>query len=569
MKAGRLPEAEQHFRIALEQAPSNASALRGMANLLIMSQRMPQAESFLRQAIGLDPAAESYMNLGQLLHVLHRSSEGVTLLQEARQKFPGDVRVAAELARLLDHLDRTDEAAAEFESALARWPTARSLIYYYGGLLFATGNISRALEIYRKYLAEYAADAGIRSSYVFLLHFVPGATAQELLRAHQEWDLQHAAAIRNYAPGFKNDRSPDRRLRIGYVSPDFKNHGIGRFMAPIFTAHRRHQVEVFAYSNSVAADAYAHRLRSTADHWRPIYDRNQTQVFNMIREDQIDILVDLTMHMPANRLMVFAMRAAPIQITYLAYCSTTGLVPMDYRLSDPHLDPPDWDSRYTERTIRLPKSWWLYEAPALAPQVRPRDALTPLTFGSLNTLAKVSDASLKTWSDILRRVDGSRLMLHAPPGKSRRRILDSLGSLGIAEDRVSFADRVPLEQYFASHHGIDIALDPYPYGGGTTTCDALWMGVPVVTLRGDLAVGRGSASILANIGLPKLIADTPEEYVQIAADLAGDAPRREALRRTLRSTMLASPLMDAGGFIEGLEGAYRKLWQEWCSGNPA
>ena len=268
--------------------------------------------------------------------------------------------------------------------------------------------------------------------------------------------------------------------------------------------------------------------------------------------------------MPMNRMPVFALRAAPVQVTYLAYCSTTGLAAMDYRLSDPHLDPPGWDSRYVERTVRLPQSWWLYEAPLQAPDIQPREG-PQIVFGSLNNFAKVSPAALQTWAGIFNAVPASRLLLHCPPGKTRAGVSAAFAANGVAADRVEFIERVPLAKYLSLHNQIDIALDPFPYSGGTTTCDALWMGVPVVSLRGDMAVGRGSAGILTNLGLPELIAQTPDEYGRIALALAGDAPRRAELRRGMRERMIASPLMDRAGFMRGLEGAFRAMWREWCA----
>jgi protein O-GlcNAc transferase len=565
LQNGQVADAERAFREVLGTDPRNAAALRGLANAYIMSQRLGEAEGVLRQAIAVEPLAESYMNLGQLMNFLKRPEEGLSLLREANQKYPADQRVVAELARLLDHLNRTDEAMSVYEAALSRSPNDRGLVYYFGGLLFAAGEVARAMELYGQYLQRVPHDEMIGSARLYLQHFVPGVTATELLRSHREWDLSYAAAVRNHSIRFLHDRTPERRLRIGYVSPDFKNHGVGRFMAPIFAAHDRTQVEIYAYSAGAAQDEFAQRIRGSVDHWRQIFNLNHNKAMEMIKGDKIDILIDLTMHMPANRLMLFAMRAAPVQVTYLAYCSTTGVTTMDYRLSDPQLDPPEWDGRYSERTIRLPKSWWLYETPTQAPAVQPRDPQKPMTFACLNTTAKISEPTLQAWGKILSQVPGSRLMVLASHGSPRRKMLALLEKCGVSAERVLFADRAPLPQYFALHHEIDIALDPFPYGGGTTTCDALWMGVPVVTLRGDLAVGRGATSILTNVGLPELISENQDGYVQTAVSLANDAERRASLRSTLRDRMLGSPLMDSRGFLAGLEGAYRAMWREWCS----
>jgi protein O-GlcNAc transferase len=270
--------------------------------------------------------------------------------------------------------------------------------------------------------------------------------------------------------------------------------------------------------------------------------------------------------------LIFARRPAPVQVTYLGYCASTGLETMDYRLSDPHLDPPDSDlSHYTERTIRLPETYWCY-APA---DLTPEPSLSPpveetghITFGCLNNFAKVSPAS-DLWAEILQNVPGSRLIVHSHPGTHLKTVRERFADKNVSPDRLEFMGRQAHREYLATYGRIDIALDPFPWGGGITTCDALWMGVPVVSLIGRTAVGRGGASILSNIGLPELIARTPQEYIEIAISLATDLPRLAELRRTLRSRMQASPLMDAPRFARNVEAAYQQMWRNWCAGNDA
>jgi len=287
----------------------------------------------------------------------------------------------------------------------------------------------------------------------------------------------------------------------------------------------------------------------------------------LIREDQIDILVDLTMHTAWNRMLLFARKPAPVQVTYLAYCSTTGLDTMDYRLTDPHLDPPGTnDAYYSEESIRLPETYWCYSADEPSPQIGPLPALNAgeVTFGCLNNFCKVSPDTLDLWIQLLRVTPKSRLILHAHEGSHRQRVWDLLDHQGIDPRRLKFVGRVPLSEYFKLYNQIDVGLDPFPCNGGTTTCDALRMGAAVVTLAGRTAVGRAGVSVLRNIGLPELIAETPQQYVQIATDLAQDLPRLAELRRTLRARMQASPLMDAPRFARNIEAAYRLMWRNWC-----
>jgi predicted O-linked N-acetylglucosamine transferase (SPINDLY family) len=256
-----------------------------------------------------------------------------------------------------------------------------------------------------------------------------------------------------------------------------------------------------------------------------------------------------------------------VQVTYLAYCSSTGLQTIDYRLSDPYMDPPGGDeSIYSERTVCLPDTYWCYQPGIAVSQISPLPALNGgfVTFGSLNNFCKVSEPTLIAWAKLLCAAPKSQLLLHAREGDHRQRILDRMRREGIEPQRIRFAAVVPIKNYFELYHQIDIALDPFPYGGGTTTCDALWMGVPVVSLAGKTAVGRGGLSILSNIGLPELVADSEERYIRIASGLSHDPSRLGNLRSTLRQRMERSPLMDAPRFARNVETAYRQMWRSWC-----
>ena len=264
-------------------------------------------------------------------------------------------------------------------------------------------------------------------------------------------------------------------------------------MLPLLESHDHERFEIFCYADVQNPDAITQRCRSLADVWRPIFGYADEQVAQLIRQDRIDILVDLAMHTGNNRLLVFARKPAPVQATYLAYCGTTGLDTMDYRLTDPYLDPPGQnDHFYSEKSIRLPKSYWCYQ-PMLevATQVHQTG---PVTFGCLNNFCKVTDPTLDTWAQILNQVPGSRLLLNAPADSNRDRVGNFLARRNISSDRLLFVDRMPIAQYFQTYRRIDLALDPFPYCGGTTTCDALWMGVPVVSLVDQTAVGRGESA---------------------------------------------------------------------------
>ncbi|MGO8751908.1 MAG: tetratricopeptide repeat protein [Thermoguttaceae bacterium] len=437
-----------------------------------------------------------------------------------------------------------------------------------GNALKDEGKPDEALACYCRALELEPDSAEVHSNLVYTQVFCPGYDAQALYKEHCRWNQQHAEPFREFIQPHPNNGSPHRRLRIGYLSPNFGSHPVGRFLLPLLESHDHGRFEIFCYASVNSPDTVTDRCRTQADVWRDVLRLSDEQVAHTIRQDQIDILVDLTMHMANNRLLVFARKPAPVQVTYLAYCGTTGLSTMDYRLTDPYLDPPGQDERaYSERSIRLPETYWCYRPLIQTPPVNTLPALEAghITFGSLNNFCKVSSPALAAWSRLLQAVSGSRLLLHAREGSHCDRVRGFLTEQGISAERLVFVDFQPAAEYFDVYQRIDVALDPFPYGGGTTTCDALWMGVPLISLSGQTAVGRGGVSILSNLGLPELIASSPDQYVTIAVELAQDLSRLSELRATLRDRMQASPLMNAPRFARNVEAAYRTMWQRWCA----
>jgi predicted O-linked N-acetylglucosamine transferase (SPINDLY family) len=334
-------------------------------------------------------------------------------------------------------------------------------------------------------------------------------------------------------------------------------------LLPLLANHDHERFEIFCYSNSGISDALTEKLRSQAEVWRSILGVKDAKAAELIQADKIDILVDLSLHMADNRMLLFARKPGRVQLTYLGYCGTTGLEAMDFRLSDPHLDPPDGDlTVYSEQTIRLPTSYWCYQPGGESPEVSPLPSASgaPVTFGCLNNFAKVSSAAMDLWAKVLAAVPGSRLILNCPAGSHRAVVEEKFVSRGVGADRLEFFAMRPWVDYMRAYHRIDIALDPIPYGGGITTCDALWMGVPVVSLNGGTAVGRGGRTILSNVGLAELLGYSSDDYVRIAAELAGDRQRLTDLRAGLRGRMEQSALMDAKRFTREVEAAYLQMW---------
>jgi len=429
------------------------------------------------------------------------------------------------------------------------------------------GDIEQTISCYRRALELNPEDAEAHSK--LLLHLGLGFSSEQSIHdEHCRWNERHALPLAQFIQPHLNHPRPERRLRIGYVSPDFYNHPVGRFMRPLLESHDHENFDIVCYSDAKNTDSNTDHCRAQTNLWRDIQGLSNEQLDQIVRQDRIDILVDLAMHTAGNRLLLFARKPAPVQVTYLAYPGTTGLKTIDYRITDSYLDPPGQDDRYySEKSVRLPETYWCYPPPPEAPPVCALPALENryITFGCLNNYCKVNSPTFKTWGALLNAVQNARLLLHARPGAHRDRVRSLLSEQGIAPERLMFVDSLPLEKYFQSYHQIDLALDPFPCGGGTTTCDALWMGVPVVSMAGQRAVGRGGLSILSNLGMPELVAQNVEQYVQIAANLASDLPRLSRIRMGLRDQMLASPLMDAPRFARNVETAYREMWHRWCT----
>jgi len=598
---GQLKEAVEACRQAVRLDPNSVVALNNLGAALQGPEQLDEAIAAYRQAQRINPnLPETHNNLGNALLGKGQLDEAIAEFQQAAQLKPESAEIHRNLGTALCEKGRLDEAIAAHRHAIRLQPDYADAYNNLGLALAAKGEPDEAIASYRQairikpdfaeaynnlgalagvgLLEEAIAsqrqaillkpdDAQIHSNLIFTVHCHPGYDARMIYEELRRWNRQHAEPLKKFIRPHPNDRDPNRRLRIGYVSPDFCVHVVGQNLLPLFREHDHRQMEIFCYSNVLEPDTLTGQLRGYADVWHSIVGLPDSQAADLIRQDRIDVLVDLSLHTAENRLVIFAHKPAPVQVTWLGYCGSTGMDAMDYRLSDPYLDPPDSDlSIYSEQTIRLPETYWCYGVSGPAPEASPpaAAAMGYVTFGCLNSFAKVSPPALDLWAEILQGLPGSRLILHSNPGAHLDALRKRFAGKGISPDRVEFPNWRPWPQYVRIYDRIDIALDPFPWGGGITTCEALWMGVPVVSLVGRTAVGRGGASILANVGVPELIAQTPQKYVQIAMDLAGDRPRLAELRRTLRARMRASPLMDAPRFARNIEAAYRQMWRKWC-----
>jgi len=403
---------------------------------------------------------------------------------------------------------------------------------------------------------------------ILALHLHPHHDTGTIPDEHQRWNRQFSDPVKEFVRPQANDPTAARRLRIGYVSPDFRDHPVGRYLLPLLERHDREQFEILCYSGVARPDWLTGRLRALAGGWRTTLGISDARLAEMIREDRVDILVDLALHTLENRLPVFAHRPAPVQVTWLGYPGSPGLPSIGYRLTDAWMDPPGQGTASSvEEPVRLPGCWCCYDPLGESPEISqlPAASTGRLTFGSLNHFAKVHEGVLALWRRVLDAISGSRLVMFCPAESARERVRAFFGARGIAAERVELVGHLPRWEYLRLYQRIDIGLDPLPCNGMTTTCDAVWMGVPVLTLPGEMPVSRAGLSLLSTIGLAKLVAQSEEDYVRLAVELAADLPRLAHLRTTLRPRMQASPLMDAPRFARNIEAAYRKMWQAWCA----
>jgi predicted O-linked N-acetylglucosamine transferase (SPINDLY family) len=568
-RAGRLAEAEQGYRGILLHEPEHADALHLLGVIALQSGNLDSALALVQRAVALRPdAAACRNNLGQIFERLGKDDEAVRCYEAAIELDRGYAEAYNNLGLARARQDRAAEAEALYRTAIELDPYYAEPHTNLGNLLKDRAELDAAIGCYRCAIELRPDLSELHSNLLLSLHYHPSYSPADLEREHRAWAERHVTPLRAVRRPHENASEPDRRLRIGYVSPDFREHPVARFVLPLFREHDRRQVEVFAYSDLTAPDAVTSRVRAHVDRWRDVTTLSDEQLADAVREDRIDILVDLAAHSARNRLLAFARKPAPLQVTYLAYCSTTGVDAIDYRVTDRFLDPPGEPSHYTETSLHLPHCYWCYAAPPL-PDLEILAATErgagPPTFGCLNNFAKVSDLTLDLWTRLLRRAPEARLLVYARTEAHRARVRRALRGSGIDESRAAFVGRQPLADYLATYRSIDVALDPHPYGGGTTTCDALWMGVPVISLAGSTAVSRAGSTLLAHVGLEHLVARSAERYVESAARLIRDTKELAALRRELRERIESSPVMDAPQFARDLESAFRTVWRAWCA----
>jgi protein O-GlcNAc transferase len=551
--------AELILRATLAREPGHAEAAFNLGNALRGLGRPRAALEQYQHAADLRPDyADALNNLGNMHKELGDLSTAAAAFEAALRARPDYVLALNNLGCLLRTLGRSDEAEAVLRRGLAIDPQHAALHDNLGNVLKDAGALDEAIACFRKALELDPDNAATHGNLAYSLNF-QSLEARPILDECLRWNARFAAPLRPLSSARRPDASL-RRLKIGYVSADFRDHCQSLFTVPLLAHHDHEAFEVFCYSSVERPDEYTRRIEGLADVWRDVRALDDAALCELIRGDHIDVLIDLTMHMANGRPLVFARKPAPVQIAWLAYPGTTGIGAIDYRLSDPRLDPQDFDSHYSERTLRLADSFWCYDPLAGQPDVNPLPALERghLTFGCLNNPCKLTEGTLQLWGAVMRALPDAKLLLMAPPGRHRRRLLQRLGAQEIAEERVRLVEFRPRAEYLRSYHDIDLGLDTFPYNGHTTSLDSFWMGVPVVTRVGRTCVGRGGLSQLFHLGLSDLAADSDAGFVSSAVSWGSDIPRLAALRQQLRARLERSPLMDAARFAGSIEDAYRR-----------
>ena len=565
----RWQQARTELEEALRHRPDDFGALFHYANVLRALNHLDEARTVLQRALAVDPRnADAHAALSDVLCAQSDLAGATAELEAVLVQRPDWADALHNYGCMLRRQLRLAEAESAFRRAVAAQPSHASAWRMLGEVLLAQCRSDEAFEQYRLARGNCPQDFGLESAELFALCGSERISDADLFARHATFGRRIEQAYPRRREQFRGARDPQRRLRIGYLSGDFRLHVVTLFTLPVLERHDRSAYEVYCYSTTDMNDGYTQQVSARADVWRDAAGLSSGELANAIALDEIDILVDLAGHSGMPQLATMAQRPAPVQATWLGYLSTTGLTRIDYRITDRFADPPGLTDHYhTEALFRLPHSQWCYR-PFLSP---PTAAMPPcvkngfVTFGAFHQSNKMSPMARRLWGQVLAAVPGSRLIIvGAPRGRTEDDLRRDVAGAAVAGERISIVPHRPLEDYLRGFEAVDIALDTMPYSGGTTTCDSLWMGVPVLTAPGSRSVSRSAASVLSTVGLADWIAGDATDYVRRAARFAGERELLAELRASLRERMLASPLMDEEGFTRDLEQAYREMWRRWC-----
>ena len=600
---GKLDEAVAHYQTAVHINPNNPGALCSLGNVLSTMGQHNEATSNYQAALRLNPnLIEAHYNLGNSQMALQKYDDAINSFRRAIHLNPnyaaaynnlgnahkerGDIAAAIDnyrtairlqpdfsraynnLAIVLKDQGLLEEAYDAAQQAIRIKPDFSDAYISLGNISIAQGLPNTAIEHFRHLLNIQPNHPEAHTCLFTMMHYRPEFSAERLFTEAQEWGIRHTPRT-SMLPAPGNSPDPQRCLRIGYVSGDFYNHPVGYFIESVLVHHDDSRYETFCYYNHDRHDELTTRLQRAAHHWCNIAGQSNEAVIRRIREDRIDILLDLSGHTDRNRLLVFAHKPAPLQATWLGYFDTTGLGAIDYIIGDRYLIPPEEELHYTERVVRLPDAYLCYSPPAeeIEPGPLPALATGRVTFGCFNNTAKLTETVIACWSKLLHTLPQAQLYLkYKPLGNYgvRCRYQALFAKQGIDIGRIRMVGASPRREYLAAYREVDITLDPFPFNGCTTTMESLWMGVPVVTLRGDRYVGHMGETILKHLDFGELVTESEEAYIAKAVALSADLPALAEMRNHLRMKLLNSKLCDGPGFTRSLEVVYRNIWADWC-----
>jgi len=563
----RIPEAVACCRRALQLDPHCADAHYDLGNLLKDQGNLDEAVACYRRALQLRPDDYRVLNnLGVALKDQGQLEEAIACYRQVLQLRPDDVEPHNNLGVAFCEQGAPSQAVACYRRALQLNPADTELHYNLGTACKDQGDLDEAIACYRRALELKPDYVAAHSSLLATLSYRAGVTPRELAEAHAEFDRRHAAPLGGTFAPQENVRDRYGPLRLGFVSPDLRRHPVAYFLVRTLENLDQQRQPTICYSDHAFEDDWTRRFQAAATRWRNVSAMSDQRLAEQIRADRIDVLFDLAGHTAHNRLLMFARKPAPIQITWIGYEGTTGLAAMDYLLADRHVVPEGAECNYRERVLRMPDGYLCYDPPAAAPPVGPPPSLARgyATFGSFNNLAKITAEVVAVCAEILRRAPSARLLMKyrgLGDPNVKRRYLDLFAAQGVEPRRLELLPFGTYAEYLQTYQQVDLALDPFPFSGSATTCEALWMGVPVITCPGATFAGRHSLSHLSNIGLTDTIARDLGQYVELAVSLAADGPRLASLRAGLRQRMAASPLCDGKRFAANLTATLRKLWE--------
>lgn len=570
---GHFDDAISSFEKAAELNPANLDAYNELGNVFLEKKEFEKAIGCYQHAVRISPDnPTAYINLGIAFSNMGKLGDAIECFQKALSLNPNLEEVYHLIGLVLIRIGKFAEALESYRILLQINPDSVKALTNLGFILSKQGKNDEAIACYQHALRIQPHDLVAHEALLMTMHYSPRYDAKTIFSAHKRFADQCLAPLSLTFPSYVNKCVPNRKLNIGYVSSDFKHSSVAFFIEPVLASHHRQQFEVFCYSSVEEPDETTKRITKLLDNYRDISKLSYKQATELIRQDAIDILIDLSGYTFNNRLQIFTQKPSPVQVSWIGYPDTTGLGMMDYKIVDNHTDPPGMTEQfYTEKLIRLPDCFLCYLPFADSPECGSLPSLSKgsVTFGSFNNFSKISPDNFSLWSEILKRTPNSRFVLKAGALADRKTCeyaLDMFEKNGIDGERIElFSWLSSTEEHLALYNHVDIALDTFPYNGTTTTCEALWMGVPVIALAGKTHVSRVGASLLSNVGLPELIASTTEDYIETAVNLAHNMSKLQYLRENLRELMSRSPLTDIKRFIINLEDCYRSIWKQWCT----